>query len=96
VTIRKRGGWEPDWASPPGDTIRETLAELHLTQAEAAEQMGVSQPYLSGIITGRRAITPRVALRLEALTGVRGEFWARLWAQYAVAVERQEVERLSA
>lgn len=90
MTVRKLAPWEPNWADPPGDTIREKLQELGLTQEQAAERMGVSAPYLNGVIRGHRAITPRVALRLEELTGVRAEFWARLWAQYAVAIERRK------
>jgi len=88
VTARKQS-WEPDWAEHPGETIREALHERGLTQGQAAELAGVSPPYLSGLIRGSRAITARAALHLEAATGVKAEVWARMYAQWAVAVERK-------
>ena len=89
MTARKLKPWRPDWIEPPGPTIREKLRELGMTQEQAAEKMGVTGPYLSGIINGHRAITPRAALHLEAATGVSAEFWAGLWAHYAIAIERK-------
>jgi len=87
MTVRKPS-WEPDWAEHPGATIREALHDRGLTQERAAELAGVSQPYLSGLIRGTRAITARAALHLEAATGVRAELWARMYADWAVKTER--------
>lgn len=84
----ERHGWEPDYAVNPGETLRETIEEMGISQFEAADRMGVSQAYVSMLCSGRKGYGPVTALKLEALTGVRAEFWARLWAQYAVQVER--------
>lgn len=88
MTARQRP-WEPDWAEHPGATIREALHEQGLTQEAAAERAGVSQPYLSGLIRGSRAITARAALHLEAATGIKAELWARMYADWAVKTERK-------
>lgn len=83
-----RRSWEPDFAVNPGETIRETLKQLGISGSEAADRMGVTQPYVANLLAGRKGIGPVTALKLEDLTGVRAEVWARLWAQYAVALER--------
>lgn len=88
MTARKPVAWHPEWALHPGEVIRESLQEQGLTQEQAAERAGVSQPYLSGLIRGSRAITARAALHLEAATGVRAEVWAGMYADWAVKVER--------
>ena len=89
VTARKTS-WETNWAEHPGETIREALRDLGLTQEQAAEKAGVSQPYLSGLIRGSRAITPRAALHLEAATGISAELLATMYVRWAVKTERTQ------
>lgn len=89
MTAKKPTAWEPSWSEHPGPTIREALRDQGLTQEQAAELAGVSQPYLSGLIRGSRAITARAALHLEAATGVKAEVWARMYADWAVKAERK-------
>jgi addiction module HigA family antidote len=88
VTTRKHKRWRPSWVELPGETIREALAERGLTQAVAAERMGMFQSELSDVINGHRALSARVAVRLEALTGIDARVWAHLQADADVAAER--------
>ena len=76
--------WEPDWTVNPGEILTEKLAEMGLSQFAAASRMGVSQPYMSMLCTGRKGIGPGTALKLEALTGISANMWASLAARYAV------------
>lgn len=71
----------------PGGTLREDiLPTLNLSVTQAAQQLGVSRVQLSRIINERAAITPELALRIEAwLTpahGGRAELWLGLQASY--------------
>lgn len=51
----------------PGLTLRDdVLPALGLGVTQAAEQLGVSRVALSRVINGRAAISPDMALRLEA------------------------------
>ncbi len=86
-------GFRPDWLSPPGGTIAETIRGLGISRSEAARRMGVSPPFVTALVQSRKGIGPTTALRLEGLTGVSAEFWARLWAGYAVGVERRRREQ---
>jgi addiction module HigA family antidote len=54
----------------PGETLRDdVLPALGLTVTEAARQLGVSRVSLSRMLHGKAAISPDMALRLEAWLG---------------------------
>ena len=55
------------------------LPALGLTVTQAAEQLGVSRVTLSRVLNGRAAISPEMALRIEAWLGVARGGEARLW-----------------
>ena len=55
------------------------LLALALSVTDAADQLGVSRVALSRVIHGRVAVSPLLALRLEAWLGVDWGGAARLW-----------------
>jgi len=64
----------------PGLTLKDdVLPALGLTVTQAARQLGVSRVALSRMLNGRAAISPEMALRLEAWLGVERGGEARLW-----------------
>jgi addiction module HigA family antidote len=64
----------------PGETLREdVLPALGLTVTDAAAQLGVTRAALSRVLNGRAAISPEMALRLEAWLGVENGGRADLW-----------------
>ena len=64
----------------PGLTLRDdVLPELGLSVTQAAEQLGVARVSLSRVLNGRAAISPDMALRLEAWLGVARGGDARAW-----------------
>jgi len=64
----------------PGLTLREdVLPALGLSVTEAATQLDVSRVTLSRVLNGRAAISPEMALRIEAWLGVERGGEARLW-----------------
>ena len=66
--------------SHPGLTLRDdVLPALGLTVTEAAKQLDVSRVALSRVLNGRAAISPEMALRIEAWLGVARGGEARLW-----------------
>lgn len=66
--------------SHPGETLREdVLPALGLSVTAAAEQLGVTRVALSRVLNGRAAISPVMALRLEAWLGVERGGRADLW-----------------
>ncbi len=64
----------------PGLTLRDdVLPALGLSVTEAARQLGVSRVALSRVLHGRAAISPEMALRIEAWLGVERGGSARVW-----------------
>lgn len=64
----------------PGLTLRDdVLPALALSVTEAAEQLGVSRVAFSRVLNGRAAISPEMALRIEAWLGVDRGGDARVW-----------------
>lgn len=64
----------------PGLTLRDdVLPALALSVTQAAEQLGVSRVALSRVINGRAAVSPDMALRIEAWLGKERGGDARLW-----------------
>lgn len=64
----------------PGLTLRDdVLPALNLTVTAAAEQLGVTRPALSRVLNGKAAISPEMALRIEAWLGVKNGGSASLW-----------------
>ena len=52
-----------------GDQVRRGRMSKGLTQAQLAEAMGVSQAFVSGIETGRRAVSEAIQRELRRVLG---------------------------
>jgi HTH-type transcriptional regulator / antitoxin HigA len=88
--------YTPDYVSPPGETLLETIEERGMSQAELAERMGRPKKTINEIINGKAAITPETALQLERVLGIPASFWNNRERHYREALARQEEqERLS-
>jgi antitoxin HigA-1 len=72
----------------PGALIKDDLAELGLSTAQAAKGLGVTRQQLHNVISGRSAITPDMALRLEKGLGGAADHWLRMQAAYDLAQAR--------
>ena len=67
----------------PGEMLREDfLPDYELTISGLAEAIGVSRQSINELLRERRAVSPKMALRLARLFGNSPEFW--LNAQRAV------------
>ena len=74
--------YSPDYATPPGWTLEETLEELSMNQAELARRTGLSTKHVNQIVRGKVPITTEVARRLERATGVPDRLWNNLESRY--------------
>lgn len=61
-----------------GEILKETLEDLGVSQYRLAQETGIPQGRISGIIHGRNGITPAIALRLSAFLGSSCEYWLNL------------------
>jgi HTH-type transcriptional regulator/antitoxin HigA len=81
--------FQPDYASPPGETLAETLDAMGLTQSELARRMGRPIKTINEIIQAKAALTADTALELERVLGVPAYFWMNLETQYRELLARQ-------
>src|SRR5664279_426909 len=81
----------------PGLTLRDdVLPALGLNVTEAARQLDVSRVALSRMLNGRAAISPEMALRIEAWLGVERGGEARLWLAEQSAYDLWQVRKAGA
>lgn len=81
--------FQPDYASPPGETLAETLDAMGLTQSELARRMGRPIKTINEIIQRKAAITADTALELERVLGAPAHLWMNLETQYREHLARQ-------
>lgn len=90
--------YNPDFVSPPGESLLETLEFIGMSQAEFAERTGRPKKTINEIIRGKAAITPETALQFEKVLGVSAGFWINREQNYqewlARDQERSSFEKL--
>ncbi len=74
--------FNPDWVSPPGNTIADLLEERGWKQGDLAMRLGYTQKHVSLLINGRVPITADAAQRLARVLGSTPNFWLTLEANY--------------
>ena len=68
--------------SHPGEILAEALGDMEITVTKAAKDLGISRQILSGILNGRRSITPEMAVRIGKYLGNGPDIWARMQTSY--------------
>ena len=79
--------YEPDYAVPPGWSLRETIDHLGVTESELATRLGVSMERVEDILVGAACIDQGIATGLERCTGVPARVWVRLETNYRRRLE---------
>ena len=83
---------QPNYAIPPGETLRETLEAIGMTQAELAERTGRPKKTINEIIAGKASITAETALQFERVLGVPAFFSNNLERNYQETLARLKEE----
>ncbi len=79
-----------NYATPPGDTLREILKFRGITQTAFAQRIKRPLKTVNEIIQARAAITPETALQLERALRVPAEFWMSLETNYRLSRLRRK------
>lgn len=91
MTVR---AFRPDYAIPPGETLRARLNEIGLSQADLALRSGLSAKHVNQIIKGLAPVTHETAMTLELVTGTPAAVWNKLEARYREALLRRKGREL--
>lgn len=82
--------YEPDFAVAPGETLKEVLEDVGMSQAELATRTGLSPKHVNQVIQGHVGLTPDMAARLEPVVGVPARIWNSLESNYRDRLIRLE------
>ena len=81
----------------PGELIRETFEGIReetgkkLTIDEVANGLKTTRKTLSAIISGKRGVTPEMALKLAKAFNTSPQFWVRAQENYDLALHKKEL-----
>ncbi|KNZ70221.1 helix-turn-helix protein [Thermincola ferriacetica] len=79
-------------AIPPGETLKEHIEDIGMSQKELAKRMGLTEKHISEIINGKASISQETSLKLENVLGIPASFWNKLEANYQETKARIEAE----
>lgn len=78
----------------PGEILEAKIKEKNLTQAHAAEKIGITRQYLNGIINGKYPFTADLGLKLTEPLGTAPDFWSEAIRSYESFAETDEGREL--
>lgn len=90
--------FQPNWVSPPGETISELLLERDLSLDCLVQQTGLPRSKVKQLLDGNIPITKSIALGLQTLFSVSSDFWLRREENYRKSlafIESQKIEQAS-
>lgn len=77
-----RSSFQPDFVSPPGETLKDALDELGLSMAEFAARISMPEADIRAVVDGRTPIGHDMASRFETALNVPRDFWIALESNY--------------
>ena len=90
---KQKETFNPDWVSPPGDTIADLIKERDWSQVKLARRLGLSAKHLNQLIKGKASLTNETALRLEHVLGASANFWLSREARYRERLARMKMQQ---
>jgi HTH-type transcriptional regulator/antitoxin HigA len=66
--------FKSDIAIHPGESLRELIEEINLSQKELADRMGITPKTVNEIINGKTSLTSENAIKLERIFGISATF----------------------
>jgi antitoxin HigA-1 len=78
----------------PGRLVKDEIETLGLSVAKAAAGLGVTRQQLYRVLNGESAISPEMAMRLEAGIGGSAAAWLQMQANHDLAGPRRRERAL--
>jgi Zn-dependent peptidase ImmA (M78 family)/plasmid maintenance system antidote protein VapI len=82
--------FKPDYAVPPGVTLKEVLDDQNMSQSDLAIRCGLTDKTISQIINVGAPITVDTAEKFELVLGIPASFWNRRELAYREAITKAE------
>lgn len=88
--VNKKSQYQPDFVTPPGETLEEILEVIGMSQVDLARRMGRPIKTINEIIKGKTGITHQTALQLELVLDTPASFWNNREKRYRESLARYE------
>lgn len=85
--------FQPNWVSPPGETISELLLERDLSLDCFIQQTGLPKSKARELLDGKLPVTNSLALSLQTLFSVSSDFWLRREDNYRKSLAALELKK---
>lgn len=83
--------FNPDWVSPPGDTIVHTMISKGITRNYLIGKLKLTEREFELLLLGKMSITPDLAYLLSAHLGGSFQFWISRERNYREGLRRLEI-----
>jgi addiction module HigA family antidote len=94
VLVEKSESFQPDYATPPGWTIADSLEHVGMSQVEFAERMELTAKTVSEILNGKAPLSFDTACKLSRVVGSTPQFWCNLEFNYRYDLEKAKEKLL--
>ena len=74
----------------PGEVLRDELKSRHITQRQFADRLGLKYSVVNEILKGRRPVSTRTALMVEAALGIPADSLLQLQLKYDLQVAKAD------
>jgi addiction module HigA family antidote len=91
--IETKLSYNPNFAVHPGESLKNEMEFLHLSQVELSQRTGLSEKCISQIVNGVAPITSDTAIKLELALGTPAVFWNNLQKNYDLNMTRIALEK---
>ena len=82
--------YKPDYASCPGETIKDILEERGVTKKEFAKTIDLPLETVNKLIKSKLVITAEISLKLKQALGVSTNFWNNKDRSYQEYLTRKQ------
>src|SRR6266567_517388 len=88
MTNTVQNEYHPDYVTPLGDTLLETLEAIGMPQSELAKRMNRPVKTINEIMQAKTAITAETAQQLEQILRIPASFWLNRERRYRESLAR--------
>ncbi len=85
--------FQPDYAVPPGETLKEWMVENNVTVLDMCDEMVAMPPFVNRLLAGDEELNHATAVVLERVTGIDWTFWIERERNYRERLYVQRIEK---
>lgn len=86
----RRTGISPEMIVHPGEILSDILAERRISQAELAKRTGVTDSFVSSLLSGKKSISVSYAKSLDYALDVPASLWLNSQTIYDADMQAED------